>query len=449
MKLTISQPELAEALTTAKCAVSAKPTHPILGTLLLTCNSKTNRLNITAFDLSFGIHTQCDCNVENEGTVALPAKLLTEVVSSLPPNEITLNVENELAIITHSNGECRILGMDSQEYPELPEPIGTTIKIPAAKLRSAIESTLFAASREETKQVLAGVHFKFSPTTWEAAATDGHRLAVASGTIDSAEDIASEAAINVPYQALIELEKILSNVSETSDCTINIDNGIAVFNLPNIRVISRLIEGEYPKYSSLMPQYFQHEFTTGRKAFDGALKRVGIIADKKDKIVKIEFDNTNLQATISTESQDVGSATESVVIKSENSSQNFEIGFNIKYLNDALKFISTDEVMIKANKPTSPVIINPVGGILNQLILVMPVQIISTQSKESTQETTEVSTEESENTIATNETIATESDSNTYLDNSSNIEPEVPVITKTGADVTTKTKGRKKKLQVA
>lgn len=446
MKLTISQPELAEALNTAKCAVSAKPTHPILGTLLLSCNSKTNRLNITAFDLSLGIYTECDCNVENEGTVALPAKLFTEVVSSLPPNEITLDVEENLAVITHSNGECRILGMNSQEFPELPEPIGTTIKIPAAKLKTAIESTLFAASRDEVKLVLAGVHFKFSPTTWEAAATDGHRLAVASGSIDLAEDIPSDTAINVPNQALIELEKILSNVAYNSDCTINIDNGIAVFNLPNVRVISRLIEGEYPQYSSLMPQYFKHEFTTDRKAFDGALKRVGIIADKKDKIVKIRFDDTKQQATISTESQDVGSATESVGIKSENSSQNFEIGFNIKYLNDALKFISTDEVMIKANKPTSPVIINPVGGILNQLILVMPMQIISRQSEE---ESTEVNTEENQDTIPTNETIAAENNYNTNLDNSNNIEPEVTVITKTGADVTTKTKGRKKKLQAA
>ncbi|WP_081603049.1 DNA polymerase III subunit beta [Fortiea contorta] len=344
------------------------------------------------------------------------------------------------------------------------------IALPAVKLLQALEATLFAASHDETKLVLAGVNFKFSRTSWEAAATDGHRLAVASGTIESNENAQDGTEldtleITIPYQILTELQKILSSVGENYECTISINNGIAVFDLPCIQITSRLLEGQYPQYSSLIPQQFQHQFTTDRKVFDNALKRVGIVADQKEKIVAVKFDYTNQQATLSTESQDVGGAVESILIKSEiDHPENLQIAFNIKYVADALKFIPTDEVIIKANQPTQPVIITPVGGILNQLILVMPVQLISINKEPSTKENVSATAEEIQATedvsLINDEApstieIAAEVIEETTLIATNLSVPESTEETTTEEAITstnppaTKPRGRKKKTQAA
>ncbi|MBW4676108.1 MAG: DNA polymerase III subunit beta [Desmonostoc geniculatum HA4340-LM1] len=400
MKLTISQKDLTDTLSFVNYAVPNKPHHPILNNVLLIADKYQQQILVTAFDLSLGIRAKCKSKVEEGGNIALPAKLLLQVVSSLPKQDIILEIADSTAILTHSSGKCRIQTVNPQEFPSLPKAEGKIIALPTVKLLQALEATLFAASHDETKLVIAGVNFKFSKTSWEAAATDGHRLAVASGTIESNENVQDgteldTVEITIPHQILTELQKILSSVGENCECTISINNGIAVFDLPYIQITSRLLEGQYPQYPSLIPQQFQHQFTIDRKVLDNALKRVGIVADQKEKVVAVNFDYTNQQATLSTESQDVGGAIESILIKSEiDYPDNLQIAFNIKYVADALKFIPTDEVVIKANKPTQPVIITPVGGILNQLILVMPVQLISFNEEPSTKENVSAASEE-------------------------------------------------------
>lgn len=386
MKFAISQKDLTDTLCLVSSAVPNKPHHPILNNILLIADKQEQHILVTAFDFSLGIRVQCKSKIEIEGKVALPAKLFTQVISSLPKQEITLEIVDNAAIIAHSSGKCRIQTVSPQEFPSLPEIEGKNITLPAIKLLQALEATLFAASHDENKQVLAGVHFQFTKSSWEAAATDGHRLAVASGTIETDKQLTENAQsepsldaveITIPQQTLTELQKILGSVGDNSECTISIDNGIAVFTLPNIQITTRLLEGDYPKYSSLIPQQFQYQFTIDRKLFDNAIKRVGIVADQRNKIVKITCDYKHQQATLSTDSSDIGGAVESLNIKPQGDyQQKLVIAFNIKYVDQALKFIPTNEVLINVNQPTTPVIITPVDGILNQLILVMPVELI-------------------------------------------------------------------------
>ncbi|MBO3458458.1 DNA polymerase III subunit beta [Aetokthonos hydrillicola Thurmond2011] len=385
MKIKIPQKDFANTLSQVNLAVPSKPHHPILNNLLLYADKHKQLVVISAFDMSLGIRAECKCSVDDGGTIALPAKLLSQLVSSLPKGDIILEVLDNSAVLSHSTGKCRVQAANPQEFPPLPEANGTSITLSASKLLQALEATLFAASLDETKFVLAGVHFKFARTHWEAAATDGHRLGVACGTLELNENTESAfdpdlVEMTIPHQTLTELQKILGSVGENSECKISLDNRIAVFDLPSFRITSRLIEGEYPKYSSLIPQQFQHQFTIDRKALDNILKRVGIFADQKEKVVAITFDYSNQQANLCTQYQDVGGAVESISIKSKgDQEQKLHIGFNIKYLSDALKFIPTDEVLIQANLPTTPVIITPVGGILNHLILVMPLQLIAAE----------------------------------------------------------------------
>ena len=382
MKLTIGQTELAKLLEITRHAVPTRPINPSLANLLLVCDRPKEQLTITAFDLRLGIRATCRCNVESGGKIALPAKLLSEVVSHLPQGDITFEIDSNKVILAHSCGKCQIQTLDAQEFPALPLVDGIPVEMSLAKLQQLIKATLFAASRDETKQVIAGVHFQFSASGIDAAATDGHQLAVASSLSGTSTDIEPVEA-TIPYQTLVELEKLLGNVSTPSNCTITIGKAIAAFDLPNVRVTTRLLEGQYPPYATLIPQQFDYQFTLERKSFDAALKRVAIVAENQNNTAKIVFDTKNQSATISTQSHDVGGAVESVLIGANSASEDkFYIGFNLKYLINALKYISTNEIIIKANRPTTPVIITPVNGNLDQLVLVMPLDLTNTWGQE-------------------------------------------------------------------
>jgi len=305
------------------------------------------------------------------------SELLEEVVAHLPKSDITLEVNDSVAILTHSTGKCQMQTANPEDFPALPEVSGTPVTLAVAKLQQALKATLFAASRDEIKQVIAGVYFKFGDPNWEAAATDGHRLAIASDSIGSNNTAAlGLVEATIPYQTLAQLERILDRVRD--NCTINVSNGIAVFDLQNVCLTSRLLEGQYPDYPSLVPTQFQYCFKIDKKALDNALKRTSIVAPQKDKVVKMTFDTARRCATISAQSADVGDAVEALAIEVENAaSDNLEIGFNIKYLLDAIKVIASEQVLIEANKPERPVIVKPLGSSINQMVMVMPVQLIA------------------------------------------------------------------------
>jgi DNA polymerase III subunit beta len=406
MKLTIEQSKLAEILETAYLAISPKPTDPILGNILLIAD-EDGIVSATGTNLNLTIHTTTTANVEISGQVALPAKLLTDTVSNVK-GEITLEVENQACIITHNSGKCRLIGGKSDEFPTLPKGENPTeINLSAKKLQAALEGTLYCASSDETKLVLTGVNFKIDTNKWQAASTNGHKLALVTGTLDS--EYSDPINFTVPGKSLGELNKILSQCADTSVCNILLSDKTIEFSLPNTKLISRLLEGEYPKINSLIPRSFEYEFTLERKGFESALKRVSYLAERKQKVVKILWELEATQATLYTEATDIGDAVDSVLMKSVTSnSENISIGLNIDYLIEGLKHISTDEIVVRCNKPTQPVIVCPMGGLLNQLYLVMPVEIkqgfekvnsqstkakVSTQSEPDTEEVTEVSTQ--------------------------------------------------------
>lgn len=422
MKLSIEQSKLAEILETAYFAISPKPTDPILGNILLIAN-EDGIVSATGTNLNLTIHTTTTANVETSGQVALPAKLLTDTINNVR-GEITLEVENQACIITHNSGKCRLIGGKPDEFSTLPKgenPI--EVNLSAKKLQAALEGTLYCASSDETKLVLTGVNFKIDTNKWQAASTNGHKLALVTGILDS--EYSDPIDFTVPGKSLGELNKILSQSADTSVCNILLSNKTIEFSLPNTKVISRLLEGEYPKINSLIPRTFEYEFTLERKGFESALKRVSYLAERKQKVVKILWELEATQATLYTEATDIGDAVDSVLMKPATSnSENISIGLNIDYLLEGLKHISTDEIVVRCNKPTQPVIICPMGGLLNQLYLVMPVEIKqgfenkSTPSKTTTAEKTPETLETTETTVvaeleeAINNTQTSQAESN-------------------------------------
>ncbi|RAM51914.1 MAG: DNA polymerase III subunit beta [Hapalosiphonaceae cyanobacterium JJU2] len=372
MELTIAQSVFAELIETAKNGISTKPVDPILGSLLIEA-SDSGKLTVIGTDLNVSIKTYSVVNIKQAGTVALNAKLLADTVNNLS-GELDIEVSDRTCMISHSTGKCRIVGGNSEDFPSIPETENpTVISIPSKKLQAALLSCLYCSSTDETKLVLTGVHFQLQGENWSCASTDGHRLAFVSSKLEANYEPLS---FTVPRRSLTELEKILSNAPENSSCTLKVGKNTIQFILPNAELTSRLLEGQFPNINSFIPRNFANEIVVERKGMEIILKRISHFAEKKHKIVKILWEVNDQQATLMTGNTDIGDAVDSLLIKTQTSvGENIGIGLNSGYLQEALKHISTDEIVFRFNKPLQPVIISPVGGLLDQLTLVMPVDV--------------------------------------------------------------------------
>jgi DNA polymerase III subunit beta len=420
MKLVCTQSDLNTNLSLVSRAVPSRPTHPVLGNVLLLADKENQQVRLTAFDLSLGIQTSFAAQVEVGGEITIPAKLLNDIVSRLPEGEITLeekerdagteeSSERLLVTLTSSSGRYQMRGMSSSEFPELPQlEAGVAVHLPLEALIEGLRGSLFATSSDETKQVLTGVHLTVQQDSLEFAATDGHRLAVVqttnetaadSGTegtsgaseeqteaadsissarskgkavtISGASDI-SELELTLPARALRELERMLGLRQSTDTVTLHFEPGQIVFEGGDHRLTSRTLEGQYPAYRQLIPHQFQRQITIDRRKLLSAVERIAVLADQKNNIVKFSIDSINQSLSLSVEAQDVGSGQES--LPAEVSGESLDIAFNVKYLIDGLKALSTSDIQLQMNTGNSPVILTPLGG-LKMIYLIMPVQL--------------------------------------------------------------------------
>lgn len=382
MKFTCSQSDLNANLSLVSRAVPSRPTYPVLGNVLFVADAQGKRVSLTAFDSRLGIRTSFSAEVSEGGRLTLPAKILNDIVARLPEEEITLasedeEEENPLAILTSSSGRFQIRGMSATEFPELPKVKKREgIVLPVSALSDGLKGTLFAASTDETKQVLTGVHLAGSQDSLEFAATDGHRLAVVETLLENTEvgDRASDNfAVTIAARALRELERMLATAQATDCVALYVDESQTIFELGDRRLNSLKLEGAYPAYQQLIPRQFSRTVTVERKRLIGSLERVAVLADQKNNLVKFTIDRDRGQLSLSVESQDLGSAKESM--SAEITGDSLEIAFNIKYLMDGLKALPSSDIQMQLNEGNQPVIVTPLGG-LKMTYLVMPVQIL-------------------------------------------------------------------------
>ncbi len=388
MKLVCTQNSLSTSLSLVSRAVATRPTHPVLANVLLVANAETQQVSLSAFDLSLGIQTSFAATVEAEGKLTLPAKLLTDIVSRLPEGDITLESGSDddasfLTTLTCSSGRYQVRGMSAEEFPELPTVTdGESLHLPSEAMLDGLRGALFAASADETKQVLTGVHLTLAAEELEFAATDGHRLSVVQTTnVDeegnraknsTAED-AEALDVTIPAKALQELAKMLERQTGSS-VAVKLDRNQVVFEWVDQRLTSRLLEGQYPNYRQLIPRQFTHQTTVDRRLFLSSLERIAVLADQKNNIVKLTVDTANQAMSLSVDAPDVGSGEET--IPAQITGEDMAIAFNVKYLLDGLKALNTTEIQLQFNTPTSPAILTPLGG-LKMTYLVMPVQVRS------------------------------------------------------------------------
>ena len=385
MEIICNQNEFNNAIQLVSKAVASRPTHPILANLLLIADQGTNKISLTGFDLNLGIQTSFEATVKKSGAITIPAKLLSEIVNKLPsetPVSLDVDDDSDNILIKSDRGSFNLKGIPSDDYPNLPfVESGTSLNIDPSSFLKALKLTIFASSNDDSKQLLTGVNFTFKQKYLESAATDGHRLAVV--LIDNEENFdeneitlpnENNLSVTIPTRSLREIEKLVGlNTSENS-IKLFYDKGQVVFISSNQIITTRTLEGSYPNYSQLVPDTFSKLLTFNTKKLIESLERIAVLADQQSSVVKIKLDDNDI-AFISADAQDIGSANESLPVIYDG--EKFDIAFNVRYLLEGLKVISSQNVKLKCNLPTTPAVIVPEDNINAFTYLVMPVQVRS------------------------------------------------------------------------
>lgn len=399
VQLNCQQEKLREQLNLVKLATPSKPTHAILGNVLIIADEKTQKVTLRVFDLNLGIETKFNTKVIKSGELTLPVGLLTDIVGHFNRETgINLNtaVDKEgqpTATLNAETGYYQLKGMPSKEFPPFPcVDFASTLNISIELIKDAIKRTSFAASSEETKQILTGVHIKAEQDTVEFAATDGHRLSFVSAKCLSGSKITSPFKFTCPSKTLIQLERMLSMLSdETNGSTPSANVGINCsseedesdgfeFSFGNTRLVGRYLAGAYPNYPELLKQKINHKIVLEKAVIIKALERISVLAntDKTDKIVKIEFKTKEQQAQISI-ARNFGKGIETVPAHILEGG-NITIGFNLKFLLDGIKNMPSTEIQMGLTTSTGPGIITAFGNRENPTLtietkyLLMPVE---------------------------------------------------------------------------
>ena len=387
MEIACQQSELNIAIQLVNKAVASRPTHPILSNILFTADEVTNKISLTGFDLNLGIQTSFDAKVEKSGAITIPSKILSEIVSKLPNDSpVTLKVDedSENILLKSDRGSFNLKGLASDDYPKLPfVESGTSIDINPSVFLQALKLTMFSSSNDESKQLLTGVNFKFKNQSLESAATDGHRLAVVLNSevgdsskpeiIDNLNNVDDYLSVTIPTRSLREIEKLVNTKIKEDSIKLFYDKGQVVFISSNQIITTRTLEGSYPNYSQLIPDSFSKNFKFERNSLINSLERIAVLADQQSSVVKINI-NDDKFASISADAQDIGNAKELLPVSFHG--EQIDIAFNVRYLLEGLRVISSETILLKCNLPTTPAVLVPDDD-SSFTYLVMPVQVRS------------------------------------------------------------------------
>ena len=366
MKFTVEKRLLNEAVTNLQRAVSSKTSIPALEGILI--RSEENRLVLTAYDLEIGMQTELPAIISAPGAIILTAKLFAEIVRRSPDEDITIDVDDRNTATITSGVSCfTIIGMDSAEFPELPKITDAdTIKMPQELLKSMIRQTLFAVADSTAKPIHQGSLFKIENGNLDVVSVDGYRLALRREAIN----YANNTEFVVPGKTLSEVLKLLKD--SEGEAEICPSRRHILFHIDNYTVISALLEGEFLDYKSALPKDKKTEVTVSTRTMIESVERVSLlITDRLKSPVRCVIGEDTVKLFCTTT---MGRATDQ--ISAEISGDQLEIGFNNKYLLDALRAAETDEVRLQLGGPISPMLVLPKEGDAFSF-LVLPVRLRS------------------------------------------------------------------------
>ncbi len=372
MRLSCLQENLSRGLGLVGRAVATRTTLPITSHVLIA--TEQSRLKLVATNLEIAISCWIGAKVEEEGTVAIPAGLLTDFINSLPPEKIDISVApgTQTMELRCAKFEARISGQKAEEFPPIPqigEGIGT--KIEPNLLRTAINQVVFAASTEDSRPVLTGCHAQFTGDKLTLAAADGFRLAV--HELPLATPVSEEIGIIIPARSLKELDRLLRDQEEPVELTINPQRSQVLFRLKNAELVSQLIQGTFPNYSQLIPQSYVTRAIINVSEFLRAIRSAAVFARDGRGIVRLVItpggELSPGKITISARAEEIGDNLGEIDAMVEG--EEAKIAFNSKYLMDVFNVLEEEQVAFETTSPSSPGVFRPVG-VSNWVQVIMP-----------------------------------------------------------------------------
>ena len=366
MKFSCEKALLQAAISTTSRAVSPKSPIPALEGILLEAGSD---LRLTGYNLETGIRTIVPADIREEGTLVLGARLFGEIVRKLPDDIVTFQSENYMVNIKCGMSEFNILGTDPEEFPELPTvEYQNSLILPQSRLKAMISQTLFAVSDNESRPIHTGSLFEVDSEGLTIVSVDGYRLALRHESIDKKEG-AETFSFVVPGAALSEVEKICSDVDEPASVTQGARH--VMFKVGDTMLVSRRLEGEFLAYRQAIPRNNTIHVEGETRALLSSIDRVSlIISDKLKSPLRCVFDSNLLKISTKTA---IGDAYDECPLSGDGGG--LEIGFNNKYLMDALKAAPADKVRLELTTGVSPCVILPTEGEENFLYMVLPVRL--------------------------------------------------------------------------
>ncbi len=343
MKLKVTQENLARALSTVSRVAASRTTLPILSNILI--QAEQNNLTIAATNLEIGIKCSVTGKVEEKGTITVPARLMTDFVANLPDGTIELWLEGHALHIKSGKYQSTINGIPSDDFPSLPEIEGAKkSSIEAGDLKAALQQTVFAASSDEARQVLTAVYTHTHDNKIFIVATDSYRLAERS--LGETKD---DFGLLVPANTYQEVLRTIDDSTPT--ITYAYDETQVMFEVGDIKIISRLIDGTYPDYRQLIPREGEVEFTIAKSDFINITKVSSLFAKESAGSITLDVDDDKQEVSIRSIASQVGENTSRADAKVKNSGN---VTLNSRYLLDALGAFSGDTITFSFSSTTSP-----------------------------------------------------------------------------------------------
>lgn len=363
MRLSCLQENLARGLSTVQRAVNTRTTLPITQNVLISTDQ--SQLKLSATNLEIAITTWLGAQVEEEGSITIPARLLTEFVASLPSERIDIEstAQPKGLALQCASFEAHINGTDAEDFPPIPNvDSGVVGKIDPKVLRDAITHVAFAAATEDSRPVLTGVKVEITGDDFTFAAADGFRLAVYKGKL--AEALPEEINFIIPSKAMQEVSRAIASQEDLVEFTVTPNKSQALFKLNNVEIVSQLIQGTFPNYSQLIPQSYGTRAVVGLDDFLRATRTASIFAKDGSGIVRLQMSGGDNGSTgrlrISSRAEELGDNQGEISAQVEGDDS--KIAFNAKYLSEVLDVLGSGEVALETTSPSSPGVLKLVNN---------------------------------------------------------------------------------------
>ena len=369
MKIICEKDKILKALNSVTKAVASKTTMPVLEGILIQTND--NEVKLTTYDLEIGIEYIIECDVKQQGATVVNAIMFSEIIRKLPDTEINITLnEKNLLVIECEGSLYKLATMNPTEFPELPQiNIENSIEIEQNTLKDMIRKTIFAVSSEENRPIFTGCLFEISNNKLNLVAVDGFRLAWKNKFL---QNKINDFTAVIPGRTLNEINKIILDSFDT--IKIGIAKNQALFEMEDCKIVTRLLDGEFLNYSSVIPESWETRIRVNKNVIQNCFERISLISSssiEKEKKYPVKVTIDIGKVTISCTNQ-TGDAKEEIYVSTEG--KNLEVGFNPKYFLDALRAIDDEEVFIDFGSNISPCIIRPVEE-GDYIYMILPIRL--------------------------------------------------------------------------